>query len=1186
MKHSLLQHLLLALCFLYFPLFTLHAQEAKVPNLVINEVQVANLDQYLDNSFCYGGWIELYNPTSERIPLRGLILTDGQNSFLLKALALWGYVPAEGYKVLWFGHSETEGTYGSGSKRQVPFKLETEGGTISLLTNDSLLICAASYPPAIARCSWARTTDGNESWAYTGNPSPGASNAESQFAEFRLEEPQVDTDSRVFAEPFTVNVTIPAGYTLRYTTDGSAPTASYGLTSTTGRFDISETTILRFCYLCDGFLPSPVVTRSYIYRNHDYYLPILSVVSSPKHFFDNKVGVFVRGTNGVSGNGQSSACNWNMDWERPVNMEYLIPLPTGNGDYQMVLNQEMDLEICGGWTRAYGGATVDGKTWEARSSFRLKTDKRYEGVSEIPYPVFPSKPYNKYRSWQVRNGGNDTFVRTKDPAIQMMVLKSSFYVDCQDYQPAHVFINGMYYGMLNIRESNNKHYAYSNYGIDFDDMDQFDLSNAKYNQKVGDDEAWLQLQSLARKLGLEGSTDVYEQIKGLLDIDEYINYMALECYMGPTDWITNTNNIKGFRSRDDGKFHFVLFDCDSAFGTTNMLVDVLGTSAGANVDDLFRNLMKYEPFRRQFMDAYCIVNGSVFEPVRCNEIMREIATNVNQALSFEGRSAGMGLANAIAAGHNGPRMTTLRNYYEADYEISLGISSNISGARIAVNGQELPTGKFDGLLYSYDGNPVRLTAKAPAGYMFQEWQTEGTADSTRTIVTEGATWMYYDRGSMDGRDWTSPDFDASAHRWQSGTAPFGFGRDGYYMQTASATKLNEGTSTRRPTYYFRKTFRLDVPLDDQDIVTFNYQVDDGMMLYVNGHEVGGYYIQSDAPFSEYTLDGHFESAEPHFGSFTIPHEYLVSPGVNQLAVQVKNCSATSTDIWFEGSLTLTGKDRQTLSMSDDIDLTELFADKAETKLKAVFIPNREIVNSSIYAPLGISINEVNAAGDICISPDYRKRSDWIELYNPSDQDVSLTGCFLSDDATNPRKYQLPQGIVPARGTRLVWCDGRSTTPSDGEDEASTMLHAPFKLENADGAIVSIEASDGSWSDVIEYRQMNKWQTFGRYPDGSRTVCLMSRPTIDASNILVPTDFNLLDAFHLWNDPDGIDELQADGDMAEWEWRDDKAADGKVLSVKYYDLNGREIVKPSNRSGICIRKVTFTDGRVLTTKLFR
>ena len=48
------------------------AQGGDASNLIINEIQVSNIDQYMDPSFNYGGWIELYNPTDEIIYLTGL----------------------------------------------------------------------------------------------------------------------------------------------------------------------------------------------------------------------------------------------------------------------------------------------------------------------------------------------------------------------------------------------------------------------------------------------------------------------------------------------------------------------------------------------------------------------------------------------------------------------------------------------------------------------------------------------------------------------------------------------------------------------------------------------------------------------------------------------------------------------------------------------------------------------------------------------------------------------------------------------------------------------------------------------------------------------------------------------------------------------------------------------------------
>ena len=42
--------------------------------VVINEIQVANVDMFIDPSFNYGSWVELYNPTGDTISLSGMKL--------------------------------------------------------------------------------------------------------------------------------------------------------------------------------------------------------------------------------------------------------------------------------------------------------------------------------------------------------------------------------------------------------------------------------------------------------------------------------------------------------------------------------------------------------------------------------------------------------------------------------------------------------------------------------------------------------------------------------------------------------------------------------------------------------------------------------------------------------------------------------------------------------------------------------------------------------------------------------------------------------------------------------------------------------------------------------------------------------------------------------------------------------
>ena len=49
--------------------------------LIINEIQSKNVDMFIDPSFNFGGWIELYNPTNEDIDLGGCYVSDDPDMF-------------------------------------------------------------------------------------------------------------------------------------------------------------------------------------------------------------------------------------------------------------------------------------------------------------------------------------------------------------------------------------------------------------------------------------------------------------------------------------------------------------------------------------------------------------------------------------------------------------------------------------------------------------------------------------------------------------------------------------------------------------------------------------------------------------------------------------------------------------------------------------------------------------------------------------------------------------------------------------------------------------------------------------------------------------------------------------------------------------------------------------------------
>lgn len=1074
----------------------------------INEVQVANIDQYIDHSYNYGGWIELHNSSANSYCFEGAKIrhTDSDGMVEEHVLELMhGFLNPDEYVCLWFDHNSEDGVYGGDAHLQIPFKLDPEGGKIELLNPAGVVIDAVVYPSAISRCSYARIDNGHL-WGWTAYPTPEDSNEGSQFAKERLPSPVIDTESTLFTTDFQFNVQIPQGMTLRYTTDGSAPTALHGVTSESGQFEVYETEVYRFVLVAEDYLPSPVVTRTFIKDENDLQLPVLCISTAPQNLYDEMIGVYTMGINGVSGNGQYNRCNWNMDWERPVNVEYLVRDDEG---YSTVLSQEADFSIAGGWTRAYGG----GNGWEMKSSFRLKSGKVFEGQNSFDYPFFAdSKPYNKYKTLLVRNGGNDTYGRFFDPAIQEIVRRSGYYVDCQAWQPCHIFFNGRYLGMFNLRENNNKRYGESEYGIDDDAMDQFELNGTLgYQQKAGDRDAFWQWLTLTKELAADPTNEsIWQEICNLVDIDEFCNYMALECYIGSNDWLTNSNNLKGFRSReDDGKFHLVLFDADQAFRVTNMLSQVYGLTYNNDsryadnngvsyLAEILVNMLTYAPFRKQFVNAFSIVDGSVFEPERCLAIIDEMEAYVRPALALEGETNLGELANSSASLRdyicNTSRRFNCKDYMKQilglSSECGVTVESNTPEVRLLLDGQEVPTRKFDGTIYG----PATITSKAPAGYAFKGWEVSSDEQPEKDILPFNSWWRYHTGSSCDGINWQN---GTVHYDWEFGCAPFGYGNIGMNSSEADYNTLisyGDDSNDKFPTYYFCTEFYVD-NLSDIDTYNLHYYVDDGAILYVNGAEVSRHLMKDSlASYSDYSTG--YDLNSPYHGIVVIPAK-LLHEGNNFIAAEVHNNSATSSDIYFEARIAKSARASNAYFVNEENFVIDETMNGASYSLTAIYEKLSTPTQVIEHGASPVRINEISAGNEIYIN-DYYKKKDWVELYNTTDEPIDVSGMYLSDKRNNPQKYQISAGesaastIIPPYGKLLVWCDG--------EDPIS-QLHAPFKLSNADGAYITIQAQDGTWSDEVEYLEQDRWQTYGRYPDGGGHLTLFEKATIALPNIM-------------------------------------------------------------------------------------
>ena len=695
---------------------------------VVTEVCVANIDQVIDYSNNYGSWVEVYNPTTEDVSLDGWYISDDAQQLAKHRLSGYGILRPKCYQCLFFGHNAADGEFGPDAARQVRFKLNREGGTLYLSRDGGRADLTVSYPESVPRCSYARVSLAGNEWSYCGLPTPGQPNA-GPYAQESLPAPVVDSDSRLFTSAFNVHVQVPSGTTLRYTTDGSTPTLTNGQTSHDGLFKVTKTTVLRLRLFSAGKLPGAVVTRTYIYRDKDYYLPIVAVTADPRNLYDNMIGCYVDGLNGIKGRGSAARSNLNMDWERPVNFEYL----TAEGE--MVVNQEASFEVAGGWSRHFKPA-----------SFKVQARKLYDGKGNFGYPVFANKPYREYKQLLIRNGGNnnrtDGGPRIKDGITQQVLTSSGFYVDAQEFQPVHVFINGKYLAMMNVREPTGRFHGAANYGYDDDEIDGFEYSSGRYRQRGGTRDAFDRMIQLSYGADTE---DGYERIAEILDIDEFARYMAAVCYTGTSDWLLNNNNVKGYRAREDGKFHFVFFDQDLTWENTNN-TEMLDAN---EIVYLYRNLKENSKFRRLFVTAFCILHGSIYTPERCRYVADSICALVKDALAIDGRYTAATYSKLEQTmwdeDHREARMQSLMKSYALSGRVNVQLGTNCPFARIQVEGMDVPFNRFSGALFA----PVTVTADAAEGYNFVGWRGQNgewlSRDGRLQVRADGAYTAVFQR---------------------------------------------------------------------------------------------------------------------------------------------------------------------------------------------------------------------------------------------------------------------------------------------------------------------------------------------------------------------------------------------------------------------------------------------------------
>ena len=583
--------------------------------LFINEFMSSNGITIADEDGDFEDWIELYNAGDEAIDLEGYFLSDK-----IDQPERWEFpsvtLGSEGFLLVF-----ASGKDRYGAELHTNFKISSQGEPLLLTSPDGELVDFLPPVPVARDQSYGRYPDGGENRYLFDLPSPGAPNTkpfgstvfldrasgfyESAFdLEIWSDQPGVsiyytldgnlpDTNSLVYTEPLEIQPSDELDNNPIISIPTNVPTNSYWYQWKQPGENLFRGQVVRARAFLNGQPYSETVTGTYFVDPHykdRFDLPVISIVSPEKGLFDYESGIFVPGKGFEEEplfGGAWSGGNFHhrgREWER--NTELYFFEPGGEPGF----HQQVGIRTHGGGSRSF-----------PQKSIRLYARKSY-GKSHFDYPIFGESHGEIYKRLILRNSGQD-FVYSMLADALTHVLVEDWGMEHQSYRPVVLFINGAYWGLINLRERWDKHQFYLLKEVDEEDLDYLEFGGNEVIE--GTSEAYKAMIDYLRENSLEEKQH-YEYVVGQIDQQNFIDHYIAKMYFGVYDW--PGNNIRFWRDRSvDGKWRWVFFDNDDAFSelyfnSYDHLQDTTNTGWPNPPwsTELYRNLMLNEDFREAF----------------------------------------------------------------------------------------------------------------------------------------------------------------------------------------------------------------------------------------------------------------------------------------------------------------------------------------------------------------------------------------------------------------------------------------------------------------------------------------------------------------------------------------------------------------------------------------------------------
>ncbi|MBL7940445.1 MAG: CotH kinase family protein [Flavobacteriales bacterium] len=475
--------------------------------VVINELQGANRRTHVAADGSTPDWVELYNTSDTEVDLAGMrFAVVGRMHVLEGPLTI-----ASGeHRIIWFDGAPERGA------DHVGFRLPRKGGTLLLIAADGLTVQDVfTYPAMAGDLSVGRFHDGTKAWSFFDRATPGAPNNGMVAVHGRTATPVFDTAFAASTEALLLPLVADEGATIRYTLDGTEPTAAHG-SDYCAPLTIDRDLVVRARAFAPGRLPSKEFCSTY--HLGDAPQEGITIAMDQTGLSDDSTGINVEGA-------LANYSRKGRTWERLAMVKFNgseeVPIPIG-------------ISIHGSGSRGL-----------PKRSFKLHARDRYDS----PVKGLRLNEREHFQEGILRaDAGPHTFLRNR--FLEVLVERYHLNVDVQPSRPMPLYLNGSYWGLYRWMPPKDKQWLERISGSEAVDV----LEGPAGVVRSGSDDHFKPAVELLMAMASKDTVEKH------IDLDNLIDLACLDLWTGRAD---HDLNVRCYRPRKSGgRWRWVLFDMD------------------------------------------------------------------------------------------------------------------------------------------------------------------------------------------------------------------------------------------------------------------------------------------------------------------------------------------------------------------------------------------------------------------------------------------------------------------------------------------------------------------------------------------------------------------------------------------------------------------------------------------------